>query len=197
MDLVLVQQENIAGAPVEAEVGVEARVVFGDPTLLLGPPGHPRAWREVGIPVAYAPLKPRQPGATERRALSKLALGVSCWPQGVPRPEPPGFQQMCREGVWSREDVISCALGARVWWGAWQLHPGVAMRMGRWVRAGLQWWPAAGGRSGCGNAREQQQLPMGWKWFWGVGPRPRPPLGYSWVRSLVGACCPMGSGKSP
>lgn len=45
MDLVLVQQENIAGAPVEAGVGVEARLVFGgylpQPTPLLGPQGAP------------------------------------------------------------------------------------------------------------------------------------------------------------
>lgn len=41
MDLVLVQQENIAGAPVEPGVGVEARLVFGDPTPFLGPQGAP------------------------------------------------------------------------------------------------------------------------------------------------------------
>lgn len=47
MDLVLVQQENIAGAPVEAGVRVEARLVFGDPTPLLGPlQGAPEFGRE-------------------------------------------------------------------------------------------------------------------------------------------------------
>lgn len=49
MDLVLVQQENIAGAPVEAGVGVEARLVFRDPTPSLGPQGAPERGREWGF----------------------------------------------------------------------------------------------------------------------------------------------------
>lgn len=44
MDLVLVQQENIAGAPVEAGVEVEARLIFRGADLQLGPPPQ-------GIPV--------------------------------------------------------------------------------------------------------------------------------------------------
>lgn len=38
MDLVLVQQENIAGAPVEAGVEVEARLIFRGAHPCLGPP---------------------------------------------------------------------------------------------------------------------------------------------------------------
>lgn len=68
----------------------------------------------------------------------------SRWLQGAPRPEPPQFQQMCREGAWSTGDEMCCALGAKVWCESQQLHPTCGCGGGTVCRWDHRWSWAVG-----------------------------------------------------
>ena len=71
MDLVLVQQENIAGAPVEAGVGGGQAGLWGSHPLA----GTPELGEE-RVPASLHTLKPRR-RELWGKALPRLALGVS------------------------------------------------------------------------------------------------------------------------
>lgn len=84
-----------------------------------------------------------------------------------------------------------CA-GARVWWERGSCTPRVAMRMGRWVRTGLQWWPAAGAAVGVWTCPRAAAAAVRVAVVLGCRPQASASTGLSWVGQLSGWLLPHG-----